>query len=77
MFSSSKCNQFSIIQSARNKLGNGKPQLTPCKAARKAKLWPEVWHPCCAPWRWMDILQVLLSLTGLNWELLNKLLKQN
>lgn len=37
MFSSSKCNQFSIIQSARDNLGNGKPQLTPLQGGEEGK----------------------------------------
>lgn len=42
MFSSLKCDQFSIIQSARDNLGNEKPQPTLHKAARRAKIRPEV-----------------------------------
>ena len=42
MFSSLKCSQFSIIQSAQDNLGNGKPQLTLRKAVRRAKIRPEV-----------------------------------
>lgn len=42
MFSSLKCNQ---LRSARDNLGDGKPQLTLRKVGMRAKTPPEGWHP--------------------------------
>jgi len=42
MFSSLKCNPFSITQSVQDNLGNGKPRLMLRKAARKAQIRAEV-----------------------------------
>lgn len=40
MSSSLKCNQFSIIHSTQDNLGNGKPQLTLHKAVRRERYSP-------------------------------------